>query len=162
MTACPIHAAHSWLADLGLRLPERFLYEYDFLDYWQHDLRLEQILPLNRPRYPVCIRGRRAAPPENSGGPWAFLKLKQRYSTVSIANRMPPTAFCSRGLDMPRSTHSNATPDRAPRLLPDMSPSMIRQDDTGSPVRVTVPICIHCARQLTLGDTRGATQRECR
>jgi hypothetical protein len=77
------------LADLGLRLRERFLYEYDFIDDWQHDLRLEQILPLDpQRRYPVCIGGRRAAPPEECDGPWAFLELKQRYSPVSIPGRM--------------------------------------------------------------------------
>ncbi len=76
------------LADLGLRVRERFLYEYDFIDGWQHDVRLEQILPLDSRRYPVCIGGRRAAPPEDCGGPWAFLELRQHYSTVTLANRM--------------------------------------------------------------------------
>src|SRR4029453_2562516 len=30
-----------WLADLGLRVRERFLYGYDFTDGWQHDVRVE-------------------------------------------------------------------------------------------------------------------------
>ncbi len=52
---------HVRLADPGLRARERFLYEYDFTDSWQHDLRIEQILPLEPGRhYPVCIGGRRA------------------------------------------------------------------------------------------------------
>src|SRR5438874_377300 len=34
------------LADLGLRVRERFLYEYDFTDGWQHDVCIEQIVPL--------------------------------------------------------------------------------------------------------------------
>ena len=34
------------LAALGLRVRERFVYEYDFTDNWQHDLRVEQVLPL--------------------------------------------------------------------------------------------------------------------
>jgi hypothetical protein len=76
------------LADLGLRLRERFVYEYDFFDNWQHDMRLEQVLRLDRRRYPVCTGGRRAAPPEDCGGPWAFLELRQRYSAASLANRM--------------------------------------------------------------------------
>jgi hypothetical protein len=77
------------LADLGLRLGERFLYEYDFIDGWQHEVRLEQVLPLDsRRRYPVCIGGRRAAPPEDCGGPWAFLELRQHDSVVPIADRM--------------------------------------------------------------------------
>src|SRR5712691_10573599 len=77
------------LADLGLRVRERFLYEYDFTDGWQHDVRVEHILPLEPGRYyPVCIGGRRAAPPEDCGGPWAFLELRQHYSTVTVAHRM--------------------------------------------------------------------------
>ena len=77
------------LADLGLRLRERFLYEYDFTDGWQHEVRLEQVLPIDsRRRYPVCIGGRRAAPPEDCGGPWAFLELRHHYSVVTIADRM--------------------------------------------------------------------------
>ena len=34
------------LAQFGFRLRERFLYEYDFYDGWQHDVRLEKVLPL--------------------------------------------------------------------------------------------------------------------
>ncbi len=77
------------LGDLGLRLRERFVYEYDFIDGWEHDVRVEQVLPpVAGHRYPLCIGGRRAAPPEDCGGPWAFLELRQRYSAVSIAHRM--------------------------------------------------------------------------
>jgi hypothetical protein len=80
---------HVHLADLGLRARERFLYEYDFTDGWQHDVRVERILPLDlRRRYPVCIGGRRAVPPEDCGGPWAFLELRQRYSIISIADQL--------------------------------------------------------------------------
>lgn len=32
------------LADLQLRVCERFLYEYDFCDHWEHDVRLEKVL----------------------------------------------------------------------------------------------------------------------
>ncbi len=32
------------LADLQLRVCERFLYEYDFYDHWEHDVRLEKVL----------------------------------------------------------------------------------------------------------------------
>src|SRR5712692_6978279 len=46
------------LADLGLRVGERFLYEYDLFDGWCHDIRVEAILPVERGRhYPVCTGG---------------------------------------------------------------------------------------------------------
>src|SRR5713226_1476920 len=80
---------HVRLANLGLRVSERFMYEYDFTDGWQHDMRVERILPLEpRRRYPVCSGGRRAVPPEDCGGPWAFLELRQRYSIISIADQL--------------------------------------------------------------------------
>ncbi len=80
---------HVRLADLGLRVRERFLYEYDFTNGWQHDVRVEQILLFDPGQhYPICIGGRRAAPPEDCGGPWAFLELRQHYSAFRIAQRL--------------------------------------------------------------------------
>jgi Plasmid pRiA4b ORF-3-like protein len=62
------------LCDLKLRRLERFVYEYDFGDSWIHDLRLESTLPVNpRTIYPICLAGKRAAPPEDCGGPHAFM-----------------------------------------------------------------------------------------
>ena len=77
------------LVDLGLRVGERFVYEYDFTDGWQHHVRVEQILPLDPRRdYPVCIGGRRQVPPKDCGGPWAFLELRQRHSLIDSAERL--------------------------------------------------------------------------
>jgi hypothetical protein len=48
----------------------RFLYEYDFGDGWQHEVVLEKVLPpVEGVRYPVCLEGARACPPEDCGGP---------------------------------------------------------------------------------------------
>jgi hypothetical protein len=62
------------LRDFRFRLRERFLYEYNFGDNWQHDIRVEQIGAAEARRiYPICIGGRRAAPPEACGGVEAYL-----------------------------------------------------------------------------------------
>ena len=54
------------LAQLGFRLRERFLYEYDFYDNWKHNVRLEKMLLLNSKRvFPVCNGGQRPVPPED-------------------------------------------------------------------------------------------------
>jgi transposase-like protein len=46
------------LANFRLRLRERFLYEYDFGNNWQHDIRVEQIVAADtKRRSPVCIGG---------------------------------------------------------------------------------------------------------
>jgi Plasmid pRiA4b ORF-3-like protein len=61
------------LADFHFRIGERFLYEYDFGDHWEHQIRLERSLPfMPEHTYPVCIGGKRSAPPEDCGGVWAF------------------------------------------------------------------------------------------
>ena len=68
------------LAGFGLRVGERFVYDYDFIDGWRHDIRVEQLVPPEPGRsYPVCTGGRRAGPPEDCGGAWAFLELRQRH-----------------------------------------------------------------------------------
>ena len=51
----------------------KFLYEYDFGDSWEHELLVEKILPLDEgKRYPVCLTGKRACPPEDCGGVWGY------------------------------------------------------------------------------------------
>jgi len=39
-------------------------------------------------RYPVCIDGRRACPPEDCGGPWAFMALLEQFSLGHIIMRL--------------------------------------------------------------------------
>ena len=44
-------------------------YEYDFGDGWEHDVNLEGILQKEKgTKYPKCIDGSRACPPEDCGG----------------------------------------------------------------------------------------------
>lgn len=51
----------------------RFKYEYDFGDSWEHTLIVEKILPPEEGvRYPVCVKGKRACPPEDVGGVWGY------------------------------------------------------------------------------------------
>lgn len=69
------------LDSLELRRMERFTYEYDFGDSWIHDLRLEATLPVDpRKTYPVCVAGKCAAPPEDCGGPAAFMENRHYYA----------------------------------------------------------------------------------
>ena len=45
------------------------IYEYDFGDRWEHEIKVEKILaPEKYQRYPVCLDGKRACPPEDCGG----------------------------------------------------------------------------------------------
>jgi hypothetical protein len=45
------------------------LYEYDFGDGWEHDVLFEDVLTSEpKQKYPRCIAGERACPPEDCGG----------------------------------------------------------------------------------------------
>ncbi len=47
----------------------RFEYEYDFGDGWPHEVLFEGVRrPEAGQRYPVCLEGARACPPEDVGG----------------------------------------------------------------------------------------------
>jgi hypothetical protein len=51
----------------------RFDYEYDFGDSWHHDVLFEGCVRAEPGgRYPVCIEGARACPPEDVGGVWGY------------------------------------------------------------------------------------------
>ena len=68
------------LRDFHFRSQETWLYEYDLTDWWQHEIRLEQVLPFNpRKQYPVCTAGKRRGPLEDCGGPWAFMELQEDH-----------------------------------------------------------------------------------
>ena len=50
-----------------------FLHQYDFGDNWQHEVLFEGCLRAGSgQRYPLCIEGERACPPEDVGGVWGY------------------------------------------------------------------------------------------
>ena len=52
---------------------DKFIYEYDFGDGWEHIVLVEKILaPEEGVRYPLCLKGVRACPPEDVGGIWGY------------------------------------------------------------------------------------------
>lgn len=56
-------------------------YIYDFGDNWRHKVELEDILPVEEGViYPRCLKGKRACPPEDCGGPWGYQELLEVLS----------------------------------------------------------------------------------
>ncbi|HEY3352142.1 MAG TPA: plasmid pRiA4b ORF-3 family protein [Polyangia bacterium] len=54
----------------------RLLYEYDFGDGWEHDVLVEKVVAAEPGvRYPVCLGGARACPPEDCGGAYGYARL---------------------------------------------------------------------------------------
>ncbi len=52
---------------------DKFRYEYDFGDSWEHVLEVEKVLPAEPGvHYPRCLTGKRACPPEDCGGIWGY------------------------------------------------------------------------------------------
>jgi Plasmid pRiA4b ORF-3-like protein len=71
---------HVPIAALRSHRGERLTYVYNFIDHWVCDLRLEAIVPRDPRRfYPVCTGGKRAAPPEDCGGTWAYLQRVDQH-----------------------------------------------------------------------------------
>jgi hypothetical protein len=77
------------LSHFNWRLNEKFFYEYNYYDEWQLVIRLEARLLLDSSEpYPRCIGGKRAAPPEDCGGAWRFMELKEHYSPFFVLDRL--------------------------------------------------------------------------
>jgi hypothetical protein len=67
-----IDEARVKLRQVIFREGQRLSYEYDFGDSWDHTLRVEKILSQEGIRYPWCLKGKRACPPEDVGGVWGY------------------------------------------------------------------------------------------
>ncbi|MBD2309934.1 plasmid pRiA4b ORF-3 family protein [Chroococcidiopsis sp. FACHB-1243] len=85
------------LGPFGLRLKEKFFYEYDFSIcpsmgtwryWWRHQIRVEAILtPDENQIYPICTGGKGVCPPENCGGPWGFMKAREEFLIWDVLER---------------------------------------------------------------------------
>lgn len=64
------------LAAVLSRQGDRMIYTYDFRDNSHHTVEVEKIQrPQPGATYPRCSAGRRASPPENSGGPCCYTDM---------------------------------------------------------------------------------------
>lgn len=51
----------------------RIHYEYDFGDGWEHEIVYEGVVADPKGKYPLCVEGEYACPPEDCGGIWGYL-----------------------------------------------------------------------------------------
>lgn len=83
---------------------DRFTYTYDFGDWWEHHITVEDVFPADPDAaYPVCREGERACPPEDVGGPGGYALLLEALTDPGhrdhaairdwIGRRYDPDAF---------------------------------------------------------------------
>ncbi|MEO6994805.1 MAG: plasmid pRiA4b ORF-3 family protein, partial [Lacunisphaera sp.] len=64
------------LRDLITAEGDKFHYNYDFGDNWEHEIKVKEILPTaKRLKSAHCHGGKRACPPEDCGGPFGHEEL---------------------------------------------------------------------------------------
>ena len=73
-----LNEAKYTLGQIAPTVTSLFLYEYDFGDYWQHEILVEAITPSETTRVKaVCLAGENACPPEDCGGMSGYDELKK-------------------------------------------------------------------------------------
>lgn len=64
------------LSDFIKKEKQKFTYLYDFGDKWEHSVVVEKILEIDvSQKYPICVAGEKACPPEDCGGIWGYEKI---------------------------------------------------------------------------------------
>jgi hypothetical protein len=76
--------AHRYKIEKVIAEKSKLLYRYDFGDDWEVELKAEKIIPASEPlKHPVCLSGKRAGPPEDSGGIPGYEQYVQILRTPS-------------------------------------------------------------------------------
>lgn len=71
------------LEQTALTIKRKFVYEYDFGDSWRHEIVVEKImLPISGEKYPQCIKGKQACPPEDVGGIGGYARFLEALQDV--------------------------------------------------------------------------------
>jgi hypothetical protein len=65
------------LQGVAPRARTKIVYQYDFGDSWNHDVVVEKTtLPVEpKTKYPLCVAGKYACPPEDVGGTWGYVEF---------------------------------------------------------------------------------------
>jgi hypothetical protein len=89
---------------------DRFTYTYDFGDGWEHEILVEKILPPEPGvRYPRCLVGKGACPPEDVGGVYGYADFLEAIQDPNhpehdeylewIGGEFDPNAFDLEGIN---------------------------------------------------------------
>ncbi|NJM99272.1 MAG: plasmid pRiA4b ORF-3 family protein [Phormidesmis sp. RL_2_1] len=84
----------------------KFFYLYDFGDSWEHEVLVEKVLTAEKDtHYPVCIKAKRACPPEDCGGTWGYQTLLKaikdpKHPEHALRREWLGTSFDSEAVDL--------------------------------------------------------------
>ena len=70
-----IDASKKELQTVLKRKGSKIDYTYDFGDSWLHEIKVEETFNNENLEHPVCLKGKRACPPEDCGGVWGYQSL---------------------------------------------------------------------------------------
>jgi len=74
----------SKISDYFIEIGDTSLYEYDFGDGWEHEIIFEAIPERKKGvKYPICLSGARACPPEDCGGVSGYEDLLETIADAS-------------------------------------------------------------------------------
>ncbi|WP_337861128.1 plasmid pRiA4b ORF-3 family protein [Ferroplasma sp.] len=67
------------LTEFGMKVGDKLDYIYDFINYWEHTIIVQKILPYDSSvELPDCIAGKRNIPPEDCGGVVNYDKIMKK------------------------------------------------------------------------------------
>jgi hypothetical protein len=102
----------------------RFEYEYDFGDCWRHGVLFEGCLKEQKgQRYPICVEGERACPPEDVGGISGYRRFLRAIADPKAKGHKRSLYWVGGSFD-PESFDPAKATKRMQRGLPDWRKSM--------------------------------------
>ena len=130
------------LSEFRFRRNAKFRYVYDMFCEWEHEIRVEERLAAAPDkRYPRCVGGAGACPPEDCGGPDAYHARREEATGLDAMNDVAVVA------------------DTVERVLIDKDSSCLDDDDTRWRLEVAVERLHAHARFLETTFSRGAANR---
>jgi hypothetical protein len=105
-----IDTTTTMMSDVFRRAKTKMIYEYDFGDGWAHEVLFEGKFPAEpRSRYPVCLDGANACPPEDCGGPWGYAHLLEALSDKKHPEHAAMKEWIGGKFDAKKFTSQSAT-----------------------------------------------------
>jgi len=88
----------------------RFVYTYDFGDWWEHEIAVEAIYPPEPDeRYPLCLEGERACPPEDVGGAYGYASFLAAVGDPGHPEHVAMSEWIGKRFDPVAFDHERAT-----------------------------------------------------